>query len=371
MAHVYKRGKTWAVRFSKREKVWNPKTKQYESKLKQKQKGSFHTKAEANAYGIKMEAEAQGGVDVTKDYIFKNYIQKWFLTVKIQKLSNNTIRRFNAEFRLLKNNPIAYKSLKDITMQDYQSFINSVAERHAISTVKHLNTTIRSCVCYAIDEGIISKNFTNQVEIFGNSSKNRKVDYLNLKDLSIFYKACKKGIRPSYNSRYMIITAILTGMRIGEIGALHWDDIDFNSNTISITKSYDLSHHEMGPTKNRRARTIAVPSELLFYLKQLKTNHTEFVFGTKRTGYPPKGSDVNKAIQRILKKCNISNTGITIHSFRHSHVAYLLSRHVDIYAISRRLGHSNISITLNTYAYMMKEFQDEENQKIINSLKKI
>ena len=70
MTYVYKRGKTWAVRYSKRATVWDPKLQKEVSKLKQKQKGGFKTKVEAKNYGIKMESAALSGVDVVKNPVF-------------------------------------------------------------------------------------------------------------------------------------------------------------------------------------------------------------------------------------------------------------------------------------------------------------
>ncbi|MBD5429678.1 site-specific integrase [Lactobacillus sp.] len=371
MAHVFKRNpksKTWTVRFTKRVKVWDPDKQEFKSVLTQKQKGGFKTKVEATNYGIELEAAALKGIDVTKNPLFKDYFQYWLINVKIVNLRRNSIRSYNSLYGMIKKHSIIQKHMKDITKREYQQFINSLAQTYAISTVKKINSTIRACVFYAIDDGIISKNFTNQVKLYGNKSKDRVVEYLSLTQLKTFLKACEEDIRPSYTSRYMIITAILTGMRVGEIGALHWDDIDFKSKTISITKSFDLDHREMGPTKNGKSRAIAVSDELLKYLKQLKANNMEFVFGTKRSKYPPKASDANKTIGRILKKYRIENQGVTIHSFRHSHVAFLLSQHIDIYAISKRLGHSNVSITLDRYGYLMDEYKNEEDAKIIKSL---
>ena len=67
MANIYKRGKTWTARFTKRVTQCDPEKQATISTLKQKSKGGFKTKAEARDYAIKMEATALSGVDVTKD----------------------------------------------------------------------------------------------------------------------------------------------------------------------------------------------------------------------------------------------------------------------------------------------------------------
>lgn len=101
MAYVYKRGKTWAVRFSKRVKVWDHEQQKEVSKLRQKQKGSFKTKAEARDYGIQMEATDLTGVDVTRNPVFADYMQKWFDVYKKPTASSATIAKSNFNIKII------------------------------------------------------------------------------------------------------------------------------------------------------------------------------------------------------------------------------------------------------------------------------
>jgi len=57
-----------------------------------------------------------------------------------------------------------------------------------------------------------------------------------------------------------------------------------------------------------------------------------------------------------------------LHSLRHTHVAVLLFKGVDLYSISKRLGHSNMSTTANTYAYMLDELKQQSDKQIVNIL---
>lgn len=59
------------------------------------------------------------------------------------------------------------------------------------------------------------------------------------------------------------------------------------------------------------------------------------------------------------------------HSLRHTHVAMLLFKGIDLYAISKRLGHSNMTITAKTYAYMLEEYKAQQDDKIENILNEI
>ena len=69
-----------------------------------------------------------------------------------------------------------------------------------------------------------------------------------------------------------------------------------------------------------------------------------------------------------MADCGIKKQGFHFHSLRHVHVAYLLGQGVDVYAISKRLGHANVTITLNTYSYLIDEYKAKNDELIINQL---
>ncbi|OXE60829.1 recombinase XerC [Limosilactobacillus reuteri] len=85
----------------------------------------------------------------------------------------------------------------------------------------------------------------------------------------------------------------------------------------------------------------------------------------------PTSNAVNKVLKKLLSQLKIHKEGFHFHSLRHSHVALLLADGVDIYAISKKLGHSEISTTTNTYAYLIDEYQNKTDEEIINALEKL
>lgn len=371
MVQIYKRGKTWTVRFSKRQHQWDPKQQKTTSVLKQKSKGGFKTKAEARTYGIKMESESLSGVDVTKNPVFAEYYKNWYETFKFPSLSPSTKNRYKIDYKFIKKYFNDTK-LKYITREQYQEFINWFAKRHAVATVRKINISIKSCTNYAIDDGLLNHSFADHVSISGNSTKERPVEYLSLKEIKTLVKSCKQRLNPHKTSKYLILAAIYTGARLGELSALQWSDINFNNKTISITKSWNSDRKDMRKPKTKSSiRTIPVNFSLLSLLKELKCNHTDFVFGSPTSKIPPTSNGVNKVLHVLLKENALSKKNFHFHSLRHSHVAYLLSQGVDIYAISKRLGHADISITLKTYAYLLDEFKNKQNDKIIDSLSKL
>lgn len=371
MASIKKRGKTWYVRFSKRVQEWDPEKQEMVSVLKQKSKGGFKTKAEAQQYGIKMEAASISGVDVIKNPIFADYYQKWYETYKFPSVRSSTKKRYKINHKFIKQF-FGNTKIKDITREQYQKFINDFGKDHAIITVRKINISIKACVQYAIDDGLLNRSFASRVALSGDPTKDRHVDYLNLNEIELLTQSCIESLNTKYTSKYLILAAIYTGARLGELSALHWNDINFEKHTISITKSWNQNRREMNKPKTESSnRIIPVNLKLLQVLRQLEHNHTDFVFASPTTKYPPSSNGVNHTLRNLLKKDEIDKPTFHFHSLRHSHVAYLISQGIDIYAISKRLGHSDISITLKTYAYLLEEYKNKQNDKIIQSLSKL
>ena len=369
MARIRKRGKKWTAEVS----WYINNERQYKSK------GGFETKRDAQKWANEMEVAKDDEQISNKDPIFAEYFKIWYETFKIIGKSNNTKRRYARIYDLIKLNFPDVKISK-MNRLKYQKFINDYGSTHAKDTVKKTHGSIRSCVKDAISEGIIRKNFTDRINLVWNEEKNRKIDYLNFSQVQLLVKSLLKGIKPSYISRYMLLTIIYTGMRPGEIRVLTWHDIDFENQQIHITKSWDYDNNKIvnydsdeinKETKNRSStRVIAVDHKLLDILLQLRENGTERLF-INNDGTIPTSTAVNKVLRKHLKKLNIEKEGFHFHSLRHTHVAMLLFKGVDLYSISKRLGHSNMSITASTYAYMLDELKQKSDKQIINILDEI
>jgi len=269
----------------------------------------------------------------------------------------------------------SHRCIKDITRRDYQLFINTYGKVHAKGTVKKTNALIRAAVRNAVYEDIIRKDFTKDIILTFDKSRDWKIEYLNIAEINALGKYLVAGLSTRYTSRYMILTAMLTGARLGEILALTWKDINFNFKTISITKSWNYQDGGgFKPTKNESSvRTIRVNQQLLDLLKPLKAanpNKLGLVF-MNHNGQLPSSSAVNKKLRECLKDLSIERKGFHFHSLRHSHVAFLLANDVDLYIISKRLGHSDIGTTSRVYSYLIDEYKARYDDKIDASLDSI
>ena len=337
-------------------------------KRRQKSAGCFKLKREAVSAAVTLENKLNAINQTLKDISLADYFERWFKLYKANKARSDSAKN---QYNIMQNKIRAYwgdTKLRTIKRSDYQAFINWYGADHAYKSVSKLNGAIRSCVGYAIDDDIITKDFTHNVNVSYNKEKLRKVEYLTVDELQTLKKNVLSNLNRYNTSRYMILTAIYTGMRKSEIQALTWKDVDFLHATITVDKSWDEKKKAFKPTKTESSkRTIKVNRELLNRLADLKANYTTMVFQNV-LGTVPTGTALNKCLRSIMASCKLEKQGFQFHSLRHGHVAYLLSQGVDIYAISKRLGHSNITVTLNTYSYLVDEYKAKNDTLIIDKL---
>ncbi|SDH22667.1 Phage integrase family protein [Aneurinibacillus thermoaerophilus] len=180
---------------------------------------------------------------------------------------------------------------------------------------------------------------------------------------------------------YVIFSTLAySGMRLGELLALQWKDIDFKEHTISITKTLhnprnNESQYKLLPPKTSGSiRTIKMDPNVMALLKKHKAEQNEiklrtrdkyhdndFVFA-QPNGYPEVMKKGELRMERLLKIAKIDKH-VTPHSLRHTHTSLLIEAGVGIKEIQQRLGHTDIETTMNIYAHMTKNLEEKASQK--------
>lgn len=353
-------------------KNWRAQISWYDAdgKRRYKSKAGFPTKRQAQEWANKMEVAKDDNQITDKNPTFAKAYEDYTNTYKIPGKAASTQRRYRYSIKVI-NDYFGKTKLNKINRYRYQTFINDYGKDHAKNTVRMLNRYIKAFARDSVSDKIIANNFTDRVNLTWNDENTHKVQYLNYDEIKRLLNSLETNIEPTYISRYMIITALYTGMRIGEIMALEWSDIDFKNKLIKITKSYSYTEDRIKDPKTESSkRVIRVSQKLLDILKQLRVNHQKFIFMSPQ-GKVPTANAANKVLRKQLKKLGIKKDHFHFHSLRHTHVALLLFKGVPLYAISKRLGHSNMSITADVYAYMLDELRqksDDQIEEILDSI---
>lgn len=156
-------------------------------------------------------------------------------------------------------------------------------------------------------------------------------------------------------------------MRIGELLALKFTDIDFNKSLMYISKTcHDSPNGRVieSPKTQTSNRIIPLPKQILKLLKELKANsYCEYLIADYNK--PVAVRSYQRSFELLLKKLKIEHKGF--HSLRHTFATRALECGMDVKTLSEILGHKNTNITLNRYAHSMFEHK----QSMMNKLAKI
>lgn len=342
---------------------------------------TFKRKGDAEAWLIKQKTlRAQGINKKLTSFIW--LLDRYYKIYKEPFIRPNTV----ATWTLARKAFISYfgedRAVSKITHDDYQKFLTTYGKTHTRTGVISISQKLAEVFRYAVRERYIPISPTAGVRISGEDP--RHVTYLTtkqIKGLLKYISTTKFRMRSDANAPigtpYIIMAAILTGARLSELAGLRWEDIDTKNCIITINHQVDLRANlhsrntQLMPLKTKSSkREIPVPKSLINQLEKIKAPNDNFVFHTQQGGLCSSSTE-SYQLKVLLKKCEIDAPGFHFHSLRHSHVALLLSQGVDIYAISKRLGHSSFQTTLNTYAYLIDEKKKQENEKIIIALNKV
>ena len=154
---------------------------------------------------------------------------------------------------------------------------------------------------------------------------------------------------------YGILLCLYSGLRIGELIALQWNDIDFVKGILTVSKScYDGKDGLIidEPKTATSRRVIPLPKQLLPILKGIK-KRSDSPFVVSANGKPVSVRSYQRSFELLLKKLNIPHKGF--HSLRHTFATRALECGMDVKTLSEILGHKNPTVTLNRYAHSLME----------------
>lgn len=295
---------------------------------------------------------------------FENVVLEYLEYIKLKDKPQSYLKIKNTFF----SNIIPYFKNKEININEYlkwQKFINEKGYKYSYK--KYLHYTMVAFFNYCIKFNNLNINYAKEVGNFKNDfSSEKEINIWNQKEFKRFIKKVDNII---YKNLFTFL--FFTGCRLGETLALTFNDLNYNIITINktITKENINGERKITTPKTRTSiRKIKIDFilriKLSFLKKYYKRKYNYFdnnfyIFG----GVKPLSPTTIERKKNYY--CKISNVKqIRIHDFRHSHATILLSYGIPITVIAKRLGHSDIYTTLNTYSHIL----NKDEKKVLKKL---
>ena len=221
------------------------------------------------------------------------------------------------------------------------------SSKKLLKEVKH---TARSVVDYAINncDGFY-KNRVVSVEIPTNAPKTERKALSENEQRLVF--------TTHHRAKVPALIMMLCGLRVGEMIALTWDNIDFENEVINVCQSaYNINSNDLAiqnTTKNGKTRKVTIPHLLIALLKKHKEN-SKGVFVTTKVN----GIDMHsRSSWRRMWESYTTAVGasFTAHQLRHTYASMLYAAGVDVKSASELLGHSDIQITIKIYTHLSEK----------------
>lgn len=251
-----------------------------------------------------------------------------------------------------------------------QSFITELLQSGNKKTGKGLSANSVNAVISVIQSSLKTAHLLGLTKEY--TADKLKRPKLKEKPVECFTLAEQKQIEQAIlngkkDKLYGIILCLYSGLRIGELIALQWTDIDFTKGILTVSKSCHDGKDGLiidEPKTATSRRTIPLPKQLMPLVKMLK-KRSDSDFVVSNHGKPLSVRSYQWSFELLLKKLDIPHRGF--HSLRHTFATRAIECGMDLKTLSEILGHKNPTVTLNRYAHSLMEHK----QDMMNRLGKL
>lgn len=347
----------------------------------------------------------------------KEFSDRWFREFAPQKLQPGTVEAYRKEMdKILPT--LGHLKLTELRPVNLNAFFLSMTKDgaradgklggYSKATIKKTQDVLSSILRTAAEWEVLERNPMDKVRAVGEIAAEKIkfftpeqasafLEYLDqpqtvkvkghsrTDDTGIKYRVGDYEITKEVPEQFRVLynLAVYTGLRKGELLALEWSDIDFENNTVKVSKACSVVAGEQitkCPKTKTSNRTVSIPSFLTRRLKAMKISRlayrlslgdywqgADWVF-IQDNGRQMNYSTPNQTMVKLLKRYNDTHDKtlplIPFHGLRHTSATLLIAAKQDVRSVSSRLGHAQTSTTMNIYAHALQE----ADQRAANAL---
>lgn len=337
--------------------------KDQDGNYRQKKKTGFATQREAKAWEREFLSNELNFTSTAK---FSKIVEMYLEDLKIRVKASS----YNARYYEIHKMLLPYWKdfqLCDITVDEFEKWQSIIVKsNYKSSTIVRDQVNMKTILRFAMKKDMFHDN-----KVMG-LPRIRKIEQ---KSEMLFWELDEfnKFINVITNIRHKAIYYILysCGLRVGELMALQWKDINFKNKSLSVNKTYDSANKIITPPKTQNSnRMVLIPTKCMATILEL------YDFDSKCIGFSENsyvsGFDRPQPVINIKrykdKYCKLAEVKqIRIHDFRHSHVSLLINLGFSPFDIAKRLGHS-VDMVNNRYGHWFKDAQLKMVDKLNDTL---
>lgn len=303
------------------------------------------------------------------------WLDEWFCNYIRPSSKRRTSERYSEIIEKRLKVKLGEYELDELTPLVLQRYITELIESGNMKTGKGLAansvngiiTVIQNSLKLAYALGTIKEYAADKIR--RPKTKEKEVTCFTLSEQKKIERAALAGKKTKWLG---IVVCLYTGLRIGELLALEWKDVDFQKGVLTVSKSRHEGKDENGryahivesPKTVSSRRCIPLPKQILCELRMLKRkSRSAYVISNGERSIPVRS--YQRSFERLLKKLDIPHKGF--HALRHTFATRALECGMDVKMLSELLGHKDPAVTLRRYVHSLMEQKKEMMNKVGNT----
>jgi len=320
---------------------------------------------------VALREQQQGTLATGPQQTLKAYLEQWIEQVHKPIIRASTYEMYRVVVYKHLIPGLGHIQLQKLTPQHLQSFFTKKQDEGlSAGRVKAFHTLLHEALENAVKWNLVTRNVCDLVSVA--APGRREMHTLTQEQAKRFLQAARE-----HRLEVLFIVAVVTGMRRGELLALHWQDVDLDAGCLFVRYTANrigkLGIVVSEPKTKHGRRKIVLPDFVIEALKRHreqqqaarnqagpKWRETDVVFCNIYGGYI-EATNLRTVFKRILKSAGLSD--IRFHELRHSAATILLGMGIHPKIVQELLGHSSIGITLDVYSHVLPTMQQEAMNK--------
>lgn len=328
-----------------------------------------HTFVEARRLLVQRKAELLSQTGCARRVrwgTFSEWVTYWMESEMRDHVKVSTYQAYMRQINRHLLPSLGWCELTQVTPGMIRSLVDGMREDGlSAATVRSAYRLLAAAMRYALEEGAIAENPCRKIRLQQDEVAEQRV-------LTRTEQERLRGAAFSVNDMPVLVS-LYTGMRLGEVCALKWTDVDWEQRTVTVRRTVQRVAQESkkdrktalitGTPKSAHAhRVLPLPAFLLHKLRAAfeQRGKTEYIFSATESAAEP------RTVQRRLKRLTnrLEMPGVHFHTLRHTFATRLLEMGVDVKTVSTLLGHASAKTTLDFYAHSLIEHQREAVERL-------